>query len=348
MSDQSPTTRFTGIFIPAEILEMDDLTLFEMILLSWIDALYCPKHGGCYASNEYLGTKIRNAQVNTVAKALTRLRALKLIEDVSFDGRTRVIRSLVNRLIDKAQSNAGLDKNPRGVGQKSNAGMDNYPSEVPPQPYIGDSKDYKKEEREEQAPPPLPQPSKKKKEVKPKEPMVSFGSHVELREGEYPKLCEELGKEYVDYYIKAINNYVPNNGPYKDYAATIRAWHLRDEGQGKLPALQKQKEASIPSEDRIVQNRAVCERIEAKLRHLFTPEVNFSVMKTQASLIDKLKDVRKTYTYAAIDNKQLKEILLRDLESSFSGARDILLNQGRNKDVNALIQDLEKQYTPQR
>ena len=143
---EAPQPRFTGIFIPAEVLEMEELTLFEMLLLSWVDALYCPKHGGCYASNQYLGKKIRNAQENSVAKALTKLRGLGLIEDVSFDGRNRVIRATINRHIDKVQSKSGLDKNPIGVGQISNPEMDKNPS-----PSYIENKEYRKEEKQRTA-----------------------------------------------------------------------------------------------------------------------------------------------------------------------------------------------------
>ncbi len=135
----NPSPRFTGIFIPVEVLEMENLTLFEMMLLSWIDALYCTKHGGCFASNQYLGSKIGNAKENTVAKALTHLRNLGLIENVSFDGRTRVIRALISRHVEKSQSKSGLDKNPIGVGQKSNAECDKNPSS----PYIENKEDNK-------------------------------------------------------------------------------------------------------------------------------------------------------------------------------------------------------------
>lgn len=85
-----PVPRFTGIFIPVEILELKNLSYLEKFLLSWIDALYCKKHGGCFVSNKHLANKL-DVKENTVSKALTHFRKLKLIEDVSFDGRTRVI-----------------------------------------------------------------------------------------------------------------------------------------------------------------------------------------------------------------------------------------------------------------
>jgi len=112
-----PKQRFTGIFLPAEILEMSEISWMEKILLSHIDSLYCKEHGGCYASNAYLAT-ILGSEENTIAKSITKLRKLDLIEDVSFNGRQRVIRSLVNKFVDKHQSKAGLDKNPMQGGKK--------------------------------------------------------------------------------------------------------------------------------------------------------------------------------------------------------------------------------------
>lgn len=117
----SPSPRFTGIFIPAEILEIEELTMMEQMLLAWIDALYSKRHGGCYASNEYLAQRLR-VKENTVVKSLTKLRHLKLIQDVSFNGRQRVMRSSVSQYVansqavkieeDEDESYAGCDLNP--------------------------------------------------------------------------------------------------------------------------------------------------------------------------------------------------------------------------------------------
>jgi len=108
--EESPNPRFTGIFIPVEILELKVLTPFDQILLSWIDALYCKKNGGCFASNKYLAEQL-NVKENTLSKNLTKLRRLGLIENVSFDGRKRVIRSTINKYIEKSQSQAACDLN---------------------------------------------------------------------------------------------------------------------------------------------------------------------------------------------------------------------------------------------
>lgn len=136
----SQSGRFSGIFIPVEILEMDELSPIEQILLSWIDALYHDDDGGCFASNTYLAQKLK-VKENTISKSLTKFRLLGLIEDVSFNGRRRVIRALVAKKVDEVQSKRsrktmftddlepGLDLNPMQtgikiqpcIGEKSNA-----------------------------------------------------------------------------------------------------------------------------------------------------------------------------------------------------------------------------------
>lgn len=85
------SSRFTGIFIPVEILEKADLTLLEQILISLIHALYSKDHGGCLEKNEFFSKRL-HVKENTIAKALTSLRQKDLVEDVSFDGRNRVIK----------------------------------------------------------------------------------------------------------------------------------------------------------------------------------------------------------------------------------------------------------------
>lgn len=91
-SEKNPTIRFTGLFIPAEILEIEELSSSECMLLAWIDALYCKEHGGCYASNEYFMTKLKIKE-STIRAHISHLVELGLVERVSFDGRIRVIKA---------------------------------------------------------------------------------------------------------------------------------------------------------------------------------------------------------------------------------------------------------------
>lgn len=90
--EQNP--RFTGVFIPVEILMMNELSSTDIILLSWIDALDDTKnkHGGCYASNQYLAS-IMHITEKRVQIIISKLKDLKLIKQISFNGRIRVLHS---------------------------------------------------------------------------------------------------------------------------------------------------------------------------------------------------------------------------------------------------------------
>lgn len=70
------------------------------MLLALIDGYHCEEHGGCYASNQHLAKKLQ-VKENTIVKSLVKLRKLGVIEDISFNGRKRVIRSLVGEFIMK-------------------------------------------------------------------------------------------------------------------------------------------------------------------------------------------------------------------------------------------------------
>lgn len=184
--------------------------------------------------------------------------------------------------------------------------------------------------------------SKKKKE---QIPMVPFGEYVQLKEGEYEKLVSEMGKGYVDYYIQAINNYVPNGAKtYKDFAAAVRQWYLGDRGKNTLPNLQKIKETELPpSPDRIQANRRMCELIENKLKHRFSSLALFQAGSSKAELVNKHKDFKREYDYEKLEKNQLKEILLKDLEVCFPGSRDMLLGN-TNQKITSIISNLSEKY----
>ena len=84
---------FKGIWIPREIWLADGLSAFEKVLWAEIHSLYDTEKLGCYASNEYLA-KFIGLKERTIRDALCKFRQLKLIEDVSFNGRERVIKAL--------------------------------------------------------------------------------------------------------------------------------------------------------------------------------------------------------------------------------------------------------------
>lgn len=168
------------------------------------------------------------------------------------------------------------------------------------------------------------------------------GDHVRLKTGEYEKLCDELGEELTNYYIQAINNYVPNHKPYKDYAAVIRQWNLRDKAKDDLPNLKKVQ--SKPQSKQFFElNKKLCETAERKLSRLFTSFVFFQAGSTSANLYHTQKDIQKVYDYTSYNPKELKEILLKDLDMVFPGALNILLDRPQQK-ISNMINELSEKF----
>lgn len=142
-----PRQRFTGIFVPVEILELEGITLFEERLLAIIDSLYDPEYGGCHASNDYLAQKMRNAKPNTVVKALVKLRSMGLIEDVSFNGRKRVMRACIGKVMERGQSQSACDLNHSLHGRKITPCMGEKSHPSTPSPYYMIRKEERKEDK---------------------------------------------------------------------------------------------------------------------------------------------------------------------------------------------------------
>lgn len=145
-----------------------------------------------------------------------------------------------------------------------------------PIPDTKEDTELRLEEARGRATPLPPLPKKKEKEVK-----VSFGKFVALKEGEYETLCQEMGKEVVDHYIKAIELYVPNRkeGAYKDYAAAVRTWFNRDKANGSLPIKKESEELPQAKDKKIIEFRAISERIGSILDPICQPNLSFRVGK---------------------------------------------------------------------
>lgn len=83
---------FKGIWIPREIWLRKDISALEKTLWAEIHSLYDKEKGGCYASNEYL-QDFCGVQERRLSGMITNLKEKGLIEQVSFDGRKRVIKA---------------------------------------------------------------------------------------------------------------------------------------------------------------------------------------------------------------------------------------------------------------
>ena len=89
---------FKGIWIPAEIWLSEELTWHEKIIYSEINSLDGEDH--CFASNEYLA-KFCKVSESAVSKAIAKLIRLGYIENVSFDGRQRIL-AVTGRVVNYA------------------------------------------------------------------------------------------------------------------------------------------------------------------------------------------------------------------------------------------------------
>lgn len=82
---------FKGIWIPKELWLDRRLSIFEKCVLAEIDSLDCGEEH-CFASNEYLA-EMFNVKETKLRQALYKLKKFGLIEQIAFDGRTRVLKS---------------------------------------------------------------------------------------------------------------------------------------------------------------------------------------------------------------------------------------------------------------
>jgi hypothetical protein len=80
---------FKGIWIPKELYLNDELSWTEKILVVEINSL--DKGKGCWAGNEYFA-EFLGLKEGRIANIFTKLRKMKILEDVSFDGRKRFVR----------------------------------------------------------------------------------------------------------------------------------------------------------------------------------------------------------------------------------------------------------------
>lgn len=81
---------FLGVWLPKEVYLDKQLSWTEKILYVEIQSL--DNEHGCFASNEYFA-EFLDVSTTTISLAISKLRKLKYVECVSFDGRKRVLKS---------------------------------------------------------------------------------------------------------------------------------------------------------------------------------------------------------------------------------------------------------------
>jgi hypothetical protein len=103
---------FKGVWIPREVWLNRTISNNAKILWSEIWSLHDRESGGCYASNEYL-SEFMNVKLSRLKEIMKELRDADLLEDVSFDGRQRIIRAKIPPVDYGGQQLAGKPATPQ-------------------------------------------------------------------------------------------------------------------------------------------------------------------------------------------------------------------------------------------
>lgn len=88
--------KFTGVFIPAEIYENQDISWIQKILWCEIQALSGSDY--CYASNAHFAEHLGISEIN-ISKHISVLKKYGLVEIVDFNGRIRKMKAVLSKTI---------------------------------------------------------------------------------------------------------------------------------------------------------------------------------------------------------------------------------------------------------
>ena len=89
MDSENPRKEYTGVWIPAEVMECDALEPLDKLVYGEIASFR-----ECYGSNEWLAGRVKRS-VRTVINSVNKLVELGFVERSGFNGRFRTLRSAV-------------------------------------------------------------------------------------------------------------------------------------------------------------------------------------------------------------------------------------------------------------
>ena len=89
LPDRPTASTLKGLWIPGEILRNSELSYQERILAALIWNMDNPPHR-CYASNKWLALQM-GVEEKTIANMLSSLRKKKIVRQLKWDGRIRII-----------------------------------------------------------------------------------------------------------------------------------------------------------------------------------------------------------------------------------------------------------------
>lgn len=214
-----------------------------------------------------------------------------------------------------------------------------------PDTYTDNIKEKKENKEKGPAPstPPLPLLPKKAETKK-----IAFGTFVVLNPGEYENLCDSFGKNRVDALIVSINDWVPNNKTYKDYAAAIRTWARKEQDFPKnnskaIPGSFQPNKHSEHVLSTIDEKKAYCDQIRGIVDSLCDAERNISLNPSESEVIvtDKKHRICEEHPLGTVDAR-FKEKLLATVRKVFPEFDKLALD--RKKGIANLTEALEKQF----
>lgn len=98
MDSENPQKEYTGVWIPAEVMECDALEPIDKLVYGEIA---CFRE--CYGSNEWLAKRVKRS-VRTVINSVNKLVDLGFVERTGFNGRFRTMRCAVFSMADVQNS----------------------------------------------------------------------------------------------------------------------------------------------------------------------------------------------------------------------------------------------------
>lgn len=99
---------FKGVWIPKKVWLDNRLNALDKVILVEIDSLDNGENG-CYAGNQYLA-EFCQCSDRKVTDAISKLKDLGYIEQSSFDGRTRILRSRLEKFARQNSTFCEADK----------------------------------------------------------------------------------------------------------------------------------------------------------------------------------------------------------------------------------------------
>jgi len=193
---------FKGVWIPKEVYLNKELSWSEKILFIEIDSLDNEK--GCFASNDYFADFIGVSNTR-ISKMTSKLKEQGLIRQESFDGRQRVLHSIMK--YDKADLNKSSKQN-----------------------------DTKVQSRDEQKFKHNNIPNNPPNNIKEVAVKITYADNVKMLEVEYTKLITQYTKIVIDEKIIDLSLWKGSKGKNtkSDYL-TLLTW-LRKDTKSNTPA----------------------------------------------------------------------------------------------------------------